>query len=492
MKKNLLLLLFLASIFSFNGCSEDSDITEIDPEPEQETEPTEEERIELEVKNFIYRGLNDVYLYKSDVPELADDYFTNDDAQTEFLDDFSSPESLFNSLLSNEDEFSYLVDDYEQLENQFDGISGATGIEFGLGLLSGSNNLFGYIQYVLPETSADEAGLTRGTVFTEVDGEQLTLSNYNELLTRNSFTINIGYVEDNTIYLTDETADLTDDYYTMNPVFITEVFELEGRKIGYLMYNSFIANFDEELNAAFGEFSGEGVTDLVLDLRYNGGGSVNTATDLASMITGQFEGEVFATEEWNEDYQEYYETFAPDFLINEFDSELSDGQAINSLNLNEVYILTTQATASASELIINGLTPYINVVHIGETTTGKFQASLTLYDSPTFDEENRNEDHTYAMQPLVLKMANVDGYTDFVDGLTPDITITEDLNNLGVLGDIEEPFLARAIDEILGRTQIQSRMMVQDKFQFEKIGESSMFKPTYQRMYINKTPMIKE
>ena len=485
MKKNLLLLLFLASIFSFNACSEDSDITEIDPEPEQETEPTEEERIALEVKNFIYRGLNDVYLYKSDVPELADDYFANDDAQTEFLDDFSSPESLFNSLLSNEDEFSYLVDDYEQLENQFDGISGATGIEFGLGLLSGSNNLFGYIQYVLPETSADEAGLTRGTVFTEVDGEQLTLSNYNELLTRNSFTINIGYVEDNTIYLTDETADLTDDYYTMNPVFITEVFELEGRKIGYLMYNSFIANFDEELNAAFGEFSSEGVTDLVLDLRYNGGGSVNTATDLASMITGQFEGEVFATEEWNEDYQEYYETFAPDFLINEFDSELSDGQAINSLNLNEVYILTTQATASASELIINGLTPYINVVHIGETTTGKFQASLTLYDSPTFDEENRNEDHTYAMQPLVLKMANVDGYTDFVDGLTPDITITEDLNNLGVLGDMEEPFLARAIDEILGRTQIQSRMMVQDKFQFEKIGESSMFKPTYQRMYIN-------
>ncbi len=58
------------------------------------------------------------------------------------------------------------------------------------------------------------------------------------------------------------------------------------------------------------------------------------------------------------------------------------------------------------------------------------------------------------MQPLVLKMANVDGYTDFVDGLTPDITITEDLNNLGVLGDMEEPFLARAIDEILGRTQI--------------------------------------
>ena len=494
MKKNFLLLLFLASLFSFNACSEDNDIPEeVDPEPEPEqTELTEEERIELDVKNFIYRGLNDIYLYKGDVPELADEYFTNDDAQTEFLSDFSSPETLFNSLLSNQDEFSYLVDDYEELENQFDGISGATGIQFGLGLLSGTNDLFGYIQYILPETSAEEEGLTRGTVFTEVDGEQLTLSNYSELLTRDSFTINIGYVEDNTIFLTDDTADLTDDFYTMNPVFITEVLEMEGRKIGYLMYNSFIANFDEELNAAFAEFQSEGVTDLVLDLRYNGGGSVNTATDLASMITGQFEGEVFSTEEWNEDYQEYYETFSPDFLVNEFDSELSDGEAINSLNLSEVYILTTQATASASELIINGLTPYINVVHIGETTTGKFQASVTLYDSPTFDDENRNDDHTYAMQPLVLKMANRDGYTDFIDGLTPDITITEDLNNLGVLGDPEEPFLARAIDEILGRTQVESRMMIQDKFQFKQIGESDMFKPTYQKMYIDKTPVIKD
>jgi len=492
MKKNFLLVLFLASLFSFNACSEDNDPPkEVDPAPEEEKEPTEEERIDFEVKSFIYRGLNDIYLYKADVPELADDYFDSDDAQTDFLNKFNSPEELFNSLLSNQDEFSYLVDDYEELENQFDGISGATGIQFGLGLLKGSNNIFGYIQYILPGTSAAEAGLSRGDIFTEVDGEQLTLSNFNELLTQDSFTINIGYVENNAIYLTDETATLTDDYYTMNPVFITKVFEIEGRKIGYLMYNSFIANFDEELNAAFGEFKSKNVTDLVLDLRYNGGGSVNTATDLASMITGQFEGQVFAKEQWNKDYQEYYETYTPDFLINEFDSELSDGQSINSLNLNEIYILSTQATASASELIINGLTPYINVVHIGETTTGKFQASITLYDSPTFNDKNRNEDHTYAMQPLVLKMANKDGYTDFKDGLIPDIIITEDLENMGVLGDPEEPYLARAIDEILNRNQMQSRMGNKDHLKFEKIGESDMFKPTYQKMYIDKTPMIK-
>lgn len=257
------------------------------------------------------------------------------------------------------------------------------------------------------------------------------------------------------------------------------------------MYNSFIANFDKELNTAFGEFKSAGITDLVLDLRYNGGGSVTTATDLASMITGQFEGQVFAQEQWNEDYQKYYEENFPDYLINEFDTELSTGEIINSLNLKEVYILTTVSTASASELIINGLDPYINVVQIGETTTGKFQASITLYDSPTFSEKNRNDEHTYAMQPLVLKIANKNGYTNFVDGLIPDIQIEEDLGNLGILGDPEEPFLSRALDEILGRSQIQTKRIQENKIDFAKIGESNMFKPTYQKMYIDKTPLSK-
>ncbi|MDN3596635.1 S41 family peptidase [Zunongwangia endophytica] len=498
MKKQFLIILFLGSIFSFTACSsddieEDIEVGETEnPEPEVDDEVDDEESTDLQIKSFIYRGLNDVYLYKSDVAELDDDFLEGDEEEKEFLDNYSSPEGLFNSLLSNQDRFSYIVDDYQELEDQFDGISGATGIDFGLGRISGTNNLFGFIRYILPETSAEKAGLERGTVFTEVDGIALTEANYFELLSRETFTIDIAYVENGALRLTDETATLSDDPYTMNPVFITKVLEIENRKIGYLMYNSFIANFDEELNAAFAELKSEGVTDLVLDLRYNGGGSVNTATALASMITGQFEGQVFAKERWNEDYQNYYENFSPDRLVNEFDSKLNSGENINSLNLNEVYILTTGSTASASELIINGLSPHINVVQIGGQTTGKFQASITLYDSPSFGEENRSEEHTYAMQPLVLKMANADGYTDFVDGLTPNIVLEEELGNLGTLGDPEEPFLARAIDEILGRKSVQSKRFSTNSFNFTQIGESGMMKPNYQKMYIDKIPGMRE
>ncbi|MGK4567438.1 S41 family peptidase [Flavobacterium sp. 3HN19-14] len=94
-------------------------------------------------------------------------------------------------------------------------------------------------------------------------------------------------------------VNLTKTELTENPVFIKKVIPVGTHKVAYLMYNGFTANFDSQLNAAFGEFTAAGATDLVLDLRYNGGGSVKTATRLASMITGQFTGQLFAKEQWN-------------------------------------------------------------------------------------------------------------------------------------------------------------------------------------------------
>jgi len=131
------------------------------------------------------------------------------------------------------------------------------------------------------------------------------------------------------------------------------------------MYNGFYAGYDSQLNAAFGTLKSANVTDLVLDLRYNSGGSINSATKLASMITGQFTGQLFAKQQWNSKAQAYYESSNPSSLENRFVGGL------NSLQLNKVYILTTKGTASASELVINCLKPYINVVQIGDVTIGK-------------------------------------------------------------------------------------------------------------------------
>ncbi len=487
MKLNKLLL--TALLFTvLTACTKDeADLrAETDPTTNFQNPNNSAANTGLEIESFIYNGLNDIYLYKADIPELADNYFESSNDKLDFLVKASSPEDLFEKLTSAADRFSFITDDYKSLEDRFNGVSGATGIKFGIGRISGTNNVFGIIRYVLPGTSAEAAGLKRGDIFTEVDGQKLTASNFASLIDRSEFAINVGYVENNQIVITEKEVNLSDDSYTENPIYIAKVLEIENRRIGYLMYNSFIGSFDDELNHVFGDFKAKGVTDLILDLRYNGGGSVRSATDLASMITGQFKGQVFIKEVWNDKYQSFYENQNPEALLNRFDDKIRTGENINSLNLSEIYILTSPSSASASELIINGLDPYINVVQVGGQTVGKFQASVTLYDSEDFGKQGASEDHTYAMQPLVFKSLNSVGRTDYVNGLTPDIEYNEDLNNFGILGETDEPLLRQAINAITGQQETDKSGL--QRLDFEYLGETGMNEPGYQRMYIEEIP----
>ncbi|AVR46129.1 peptidase S41 [Christiangramia fulva] len=453
-----------------------------------------EESVDYQVKDFVWTGLNKFYLYKEDVSELTDNFFSDNSERKDFYESYNSPENMFNGLLSNSDQFSFIIDDYNKLEEMFDGISGSTGIKYGFGKISGTNNYFGFIEYILPGTSAEKAGLERGSVFTEVNGQKLTKTNLQDLLSSSSITINVGKIVDGTIQMTNREVTLTDTRYTEDPIYMAKTFKEGNHTIGYLMYNSFIDNFDEELNTTFGDFKAQGVTDLVLDLRYNGGGSVETAIDLASMITGQFEDQVFMKEQWNKDFQEYFETYKPASIINRFDTEIRTGEKINSLNLDKVYVLTSKGTASASELVINGLEPYIDVIQIGDATRGKFQASVTLYDSPDFLKENSNlnSEHTYALQPLVFKSLNADGKTDYAEGLQPDIEYIEDLENMGTLGNTSEPMLQLAINAITGGTAKSRASVIRNsnKEKIEIIGQGNMNELNYQRMYIKKVPSI--
>ncbi len=459
MKKKIFLLLIIVSSI-FVSCFNDLD-------------DTVQTASQLDIKNFIYRGLNFFYLYKADNTELN----ANLEGQelNDFLESYESPEALFEYFRSSQDRFSLLVDDYVELENALSGITLNHGMEFGLVFYpDGSDNVFGYVRYVLPNSDAASKNVERGMIFNTIDGVQITSNNFRDLLNPDSYTIGLATFDGNNINPTGESIELVKQQYTENPVYIAETLTIQGQKIGYIMYNAFTQNFDTQLNTAFGQFKADGVSELILDLRYNGGGSVETAIDLSSMITGQFNGQLFVSEQWNDDRQAEY---ASDKLFN---NQISTGEAINSLNLNRVYVLTTGRSASASELVINGLNPYINVVQVGGTTTGKFQASFLLYDAPApnFSRSQANPGHTYAMLPLVFKTINSAGFTDYVDGLEPDIEYLEDYSNLGILGDENEPLLATALNDIFGLPQPQPFT----GNQFEEASESKALLPGYQLM----------
>ena len=459
-KKILLLLIAIATLFV--SCFEDLDDT---------IQPTSD----LDIGNFIYRGLNYFYLYKADTPELANDNFANQGELNTFLNSFETPESLFSFLKSPQDRFSLLVDDYNVLEDALNGVSLNNGMEFGLVYYpDGSSNVFGYVRYVLPGTDAASKNLERGMIFNSINGQQINDTNFSELLSLNSYEIALATFDGITITPTGESIALVKQQYTENPILIAETLTVQGQKIGYLMYNAFTRDFDAQLNAVFAQFKADGISDLVIDLRYNGGGSVETAIDLSSMVTGQFYNQVFVNEEWNADRQAEYAS--PKL----FNNEIFTGEAINSLNLTKAYVLTTKRSASASELVINGLNPYINMMQVGDTTTGKYQASFLLYDAPApnFSKSQANPGHTYAMLPLVFKTSNVLGFTDYAEGLFPNIQLKENYTNLGILGDVNEPLLAAALNDILSIPQPQPRTNVQ----WNELLENKSQSPIYQLM----------
>lgn len=423
---------------------------------------TERDTVSLstEIDDFIWKGMNSYYLWQDEIPVLSDERFSTQSELNSYLEDYPNPDEFFDGLKyepETVDKWSWITSDYLALEAYFSGLRKTTGAKFLLyykNTDASSNQIFGLVKYVLPDSDADAKGIERGDVFDTVNGSILTDDNYIDLLfSANSFELSLGTFSLNSdnnavITPTGETVNLVTAEYPENPVYKQSIFEVDGQKIGYLMYNSFTTDYDTDLNDAFGDFQNEGIDKLILDLRYNGGGSVRTAIYLCSMITGQYTGEVLSQEIWNDKNQTYIEENQPESLINTFVSEMNDGTPLNQLNLNSLYVLTTDDTASASELVINALNPYIDVYTIGSTTVGKYVASTTLYDSPNFSRTNTNPDHSWAIQPIILKEVNRDGgYAE--SGFNPVVPFIEYPGNMGTLGEITEPFTAATVEYIL-------------------------------------------
>ncbi|MCK5824238.1 MAG: hypothetical protein KAG96_02395 [Ichthyobacteriaceae bacterium] len=413
MKKTSYLLIISIFLLSVSSCDKTQDL-----EP-KETK-TEKESVNAYIKEY----MSYYYLWNKEIPKELD-------ANSDSKDYFKSMLYKGSGADTRGDKWSFITDDLQGLLANFEGVYKSTGYwPKTYPVKEGSDKFVFVVSYAYENSSAANAGLKRGDIIIKIDGEYLTSKNATSLYYKESYIATIGKYNSETkeFTATDKTVNLKSEELKENPILRDTVYNVDGHKVGYLVYNSFTHNYDKALIEVFEKFKSEGIEELVLDLRYNGGGAVTSAMNLSSMIAPEDKiGKIFATRQYNDDLQAAFikdPEFGPDFLEDKLtstayfqeDTDPVKGLTLPNLNLNRVYIIGLRGTASSSELVINGLTPYMEVKLVGQNTHGKYVGSITL---PNEDYKN------WAMQPIVLKMKNADGNTDYWNGFAPDILGTD-------------------------------------------------------------------
>ncbi len=423
-------LLWLFLLLIVTACKED------DPAPDVTSQAN------IKVNSWIRENMDFWYLWNDQLPANPD----------KSLD----PESFFKSLLSSEDRFSWIQSDYQELLKSLQGVNKEAGYEFVLYKESqSSNNVIAQIMYVKAGSPAEQAGLKRGDIITHVNDQQLTTDNYKTLVEALKENHSIRYkplIVGEERFDAEKTASLSTLEFSENPNFLSKVITISDRKIGYYVYNFFASGtesskeaYDTQMENIFADFKAQGITDLVLDLRYNSGGSETASNNLASHIgKGVDNTKVFARRAYNEKVEKEIIN-DPDlgsaFLTTKFANKASN--IGSQLNGGRVYILTSSRTASASELIINSLKPFMDVFLIGDVTYGKNVGSISLYDE-------KDPANNWGLQPIVVKVYNSLDQSDYSTGFTPNVIDEDNSLYIHPLGDPKEALLSQAIGQITG------------------------------------------
>lgn len=397
-----------------------------------------------EVNQWIEQTMRENYLWYSEFPDKSS------------LDLSLDPETFFKGLLSDKDgkDLSEGHHYFSQLEKAtvtksiYDA-NNSYGFDFATSNLKDGSSTYkiAIVLYVLKDSPAEEAGLKRGDWILGVNGSWGTIQDYDILRNGGSVSLQLGEIQGNgkgiapTRKVTLNASRAVED----TPFLKDSVYTYGNKRIGYLMYNHFAAGPDEYdysdtsynlyLQQLFEKFKSRNVNEFVLDLRYNGGGLINCAQLLASLLVRQSVlGEPLCIMEYNDKNSNKNETLP---LLKT--TEVMAG----NLNLQRLFVLTGSTTASASELIINSLRSYLDVRVIGKQTFGK-TVGMTIY--------NESKKYGWILSPVTFHIYNKDREADYEDGLHPDVAIDEFKSDLAEFGDLNDPLLGQAIYEITGQS----------------------------------------
>jgi len=446
-------------------------------------------------------------------------YYLWNDKIPSGLDEKINPDAYFNSMLykydknlaPDGDRFSWIQENYVEL---LESLSGVVHNELGFDYKwygYNQNLVFGEFAFIKKNTDAAARGLRRGQVFTHVNNVQITMDNYSTILSDAASNASIALrVYDVELDIDAALIDFKNrkdiainllSRYAEDPVYLDTVYTINGKTIGYLVYNFFAADagdetgsYDLALNRVFDRFRNRGVDNLILDLRYNSGGRITSAIHLSSMIVKDLStNNVFSRMEYNREYNNWLiNRYGADYLLYKFSNKVTvygrDGKEksahdLNNIgNLQSLTVLTGSWTASASEMVINGLMPYMDVFLIGNTTIGKNVGSATFYE----EDDSRNK---WGVQPIIAKYYNSQGKSDFTSGFTPDFSDPDTWNMpKKELGDIDEALLSVAIRHIMGEALFRgpsTRSAPSPTF-LQEIGSSLDNKPWRNQIIIEK------
>lgn len=306
-------------------------------------------------KLWVRSYLDDVYLWNNEIKDVP-------------KQNYNTPQKYFEALLvKDKDHFSAAI-------NQADADAfHESGVELGYGVIwvfdgFANNNL--RAAFVEPQSVADKAGIVRGDYLHTINGQSVSTLSDDELTAYlyPSKTITIDVEMTNNLTMQYKKLSLQAADNIREPVSIATVFTHQSsqEKVGYLLFNEHIATASEQLIDVMTAFKQEKINDLILDLRFNGGGYAYIANELASMIGGaKTVNKLFQKVEYNQKHraENEYNFFTKTAFIT--------GEKLPLLNLSRVFVLTSYDTCSASEAVINSLSPFVEVIRIGGTTCGK-------------------------------------------------------------------------------------------------------------------------
>jgi C-terminal processing protease CtpA/Prc len=359
--------------------------------------PATTQTVDEIARDTLYSDMNQYYFWYKLMPNVV---------ETDYKDPYTLLDAMEYKTL---DRWSF-VQTYDQYVAMNTGAFVGHGISLGLDPFNQVR-----IAQIYHNSPLYSLGVRRGWIVKKLNNTDLApifIANnataYNQLIGASSISVTNTFLFQ-TPAGKDSTIKSTKSSFTLNTVILADTLHLKSGIAGHLVFDEFIPPSVQELQSAFTYFSQNNVTDLIVDLRYNGGGDLNVLANMASYVAGSSK-------------------FNTTFLTLTFnDKNTASNQSFNftsvpaPLNISRLVVITTRGTASASEDFINGLKPSLDVKTIGDTTNGK-PVGMVGFAYP------RNQPY-YLFWPITFSLVNSAGQGDFYKGFAPDKYVPDDITH---------------------------------------------------------------